>query len=83
MAVIQTNPVEKPTAKKRAGAKATKELDRIVSESFKLETAEATQFRSLSARANYLSQDRPNANYAAKELCREFAVPDKNSCLKL
>ena len=40
-------------------------------------------FRALSARANDLSQDRPDINYASKELCREFAVPNKNSVLEL
>ena len=83
VAATGTKPVKKPTAKKRAGAKATKKLERLVSKGFELEPAEATMFRALSARANDLSQDRPDISYAGKELCREFAVPNKNSFLKL
>ena len=66
MAAARTKPVTKPTAKKRAGAKATKKLERLVSKGFELEPAEATMFRALSARANYLSQDRPDISYQAK-----------------
>ena len=43
----------------------------------------ATLFRALSARANYLSQDRPDCNVITKELCREFAVPTTRSYLRL
>ena len=83
VAAAMTKPVKKPTAKKRAGAKATKKLERLVSKGFELEPAEATMFRALSACANYLSQDRPDISYPGKELCREFAFPNKNSFLKL
>ena len=83
MAAARTKPVEKPTAKTRAEAKATKKLERLVSKDSELEPAKATHFRALSARANYLSQDRPDISYAGKELCREFAVPNNNSFLKL
>ena len=43
----------------------------------------ATAFRALAARANHLSHDRPDLAYAAKELCREFAVPTQASLLRL
>ena len=36
---------------------------------------EARRFRSLAARANYLSQDRPDIQFAAKEVCRRMARP--------
>ena len=75
VAAARTKPVKKPTAKKRAGAKISKKLERLVSKAFELEPAKATMFRALSARANYLSQDRPDISYAGKELCQEFAVP--------
>ena len=58
---------------KRQGAKAVKKLERLSSNSFVLPPEEATMFRALSARANFLSQDRPDINFATKELCREFA----------
>ena len=40
-------------------------------------------FRALGARANYLALDRPDIAYAAKELCREFSAPTKQSYVKL
>ena len=40
-------------------------------------------YRALSARCNYLSQDRPDISFASKELCREFVVPTVNSFKKL
>ena len=43
----------------------------------------ATLFRALAARANYLSQDRPDCAFVAKELCREFAVPTWQSMARL
>ena len=81
MAATWTKPVKKPTAKKRAGAKATKKMERLLPKGFELEPAEATMFRALSARANYLSQDRSDINYAGAEICRELAVPKKNPSL--
>ena len=66
----------------RQGAKAVKKLERV-SSSGDLTPAEATAFRALSARANYLAQDRPDIAFSTKELCREFAIPNRNSYLKL
>ena len=37
--------------------------------------AEATRFRAVAARANYLSGDRPDIQYAVKENCRRMAKP--------
>ena len=54
---------------KRQGAKAVKKLERIHS-SGDLSPVEATGFRALSARANYLAQDRPDLAFSTKELCR-------------
>ena len=81
VAAARAKPVKKPTAKKRAGAKTTKTTERLVSKGFELEPAEATMFRDLSARARDLSQDQPDISCANKELCQEFAVPNKNSFL--
>ena len=44
---------------------------------------EATNYRSIAARANYLSADRPDIMYAVKELCRGMATPSKGHWLKL
>ena len=40
-----------------------------------LNTKEAREFRGLAARANYLAQDRPDIQYAAKEACRGHGQP--------
>ena len=47
-----------------------------------LKGEEATKFRALTARANYLAQDRPDAQYAVKEIARRMATPRANDwCL--
>ena len=40
-----------------------------------LSSKDAREFRGLAARANYLAQDRPDLQYAAKEACRGMAKP--------
>ena len=40
-----------------------------------LEPRLATEFRGLAARANYLSLDRPDIQFATKGICREMAKP--------
>ena len=40
-----------------------------------LNPAATTQYRALTARANYLSQDRAEIQYAVKELCRSMSAP--------
>ena len=39
--------------------------------------AEAARLRAVAARANYLSGDRPDIQYAVKEICRGMAKPVK------
>ena len=36
---------------------------------------EAARFRAVAARANYLAADRPDIQYAVKEICRKIAKP--------
>ena len=67
----------------RLGAKAVKQAERLESVGFELDADEATNFRALAARANYLAMDRPEISYASKELCRDFAKPTKMSWDKL
>ena len=43
----------------------------------------ATEFRGLAARANYLSLDRPDIQFATKEICREMAKPTERGMLKI
>ena len=40
------------------------------------------EFRGLAARANYLSADRGDMQYAVKELCRGMAAPTRGECKK-
>ena len=60
---------------KRIGAKAAKNARRFESAGEVLNESEATMFRALAARANYLALDRPECAYATKELCRFLATP--------
>ena len=43
--------------------------------------AAATQYRGLTARANYMSQDRADIQFAVKELCRCMSAPTKETSL--
>ena len=44
---------------------------------------EATAFRAIAARANYLSIDRADIRFATKEACRDMAQPTRGSWMKL
>ena len=48
-----------------------------------LSPAAATQYRGLTARANYMAQDRAEIQYAVKELCRTMSAPTNDSWGKL
>jgi hypothetical protein len=48
-----------------------------------LEASEQTPFRALAARMNYLAQDAPEVQFAAKEVCREMARPTRDGWRKL
>ena len=75
--------VSKKTCKpKRVGAKAAKALE-FDSKGEVLTASEATLFRALAARANYLAMDRPECAFATKELCRFFATPTKTGVEQL
>ena len=44
----------------------------------RLSPTEASSYRGLAARANFLSQDRPDLQYASKEMSRWMAVPRRS-----
>ena len=44
---------------------------------------DATGYRALSARSNYLAQDRSDIQYAVKEICRAMSAPTKGDLRKL
>ena len=80
---VRTFPANKNKYQKRSGAEATKKLEQLESVGHELNPKEATVFRALSARANYLARDRVDIAYNSKELCRDFAVPNQRSYNKL
>ena len=69
--------------KKRVGAKAVKQFEHLSRAEGALSQSDATTYRAISARSNYLAQDRPDASFSSKELCRDFATPNTNSYDKL
>ena len=48
-----------------------------------LETKDAGHFRALAARANYLALDRPDIQYAVKEICRGMSRPTRGDLARL
>jgi hypothetical protein len=48
-----------------------------------LPKAESTQFRAIAARANYLAADRPDIQYAVKEICKKMSNPVASDWRKL
>ena len=48
-----------------------------------LKGGDATCFRALAARANYLALDRPDIAFVRKELCRSFSCPSRSSATLL
>ena len=83
MMVMAAIKATKRKVNSRIGAKKVKKFEQLLSPGEALSPDEATAFRALSARANYLAQDRPDLAFAAKELCREFANPSRQSYGKL
>ena len=84
LCATRTKPAYKgPPGAKRQGAKAVKKMERAANADFLLTREEATMFRALSARANFLSQDKPDINFSTKELCREFSQPNQKSYMRL
>ena len=59
------------------GSKAAKFAERMEMGGDELDEEAATMYRALAARLLYLSMDRPEVAYAAKELCRHFSHPTK------
>jgi hypothetical protein len=48
-----------------------------------LDAASASLYRSITARVNYLAQDRPDLAYACKEACRDMCSPTQKSWTRL
>ena len=67
MLAVRTPPANAIKRKKRQGTKATKKLEQLASVGHELNSKEATAFRALAARCNYLAQDHAEIEYSAKE----------------
>ena len=74
---------KKSFKRKRVGARQAKAAERLENPSDVLQGEDATSFRALAARANYLALDRPDIAFSTKELCRGFANPTKASVILL
>ena len=61
------------------GLKVTGGHEEEKEDDYELEPKEAKQFRGVAARGNYLAQDCPDIQYAAKEICRGMAKPSFRS----
>lgn len=72
-----SNPLDCPVARDTAEGG-----DRGVDEEHEADELETRNFRAVAARANYLGQDRPDVQFAAKELCRDMARPSADSWRK-
>ena len=71
--------VSKRYKKKRMGVKAAKAAEKLKGIAGALGPEQATAFRAMAARANYLALDRPDISFGTKELCRCFAAPTKDA----
>ena len=69
--------------KSRQGARKVRKLELAEGAGHELSPEDATPFRAMAARANYMAQDRPDCSFVSKELCRESAVPTKHSFERL
>ena len=81
--LIATVSKKKKFEKKRLGTKAVKAAERLSDASGNLDAESATMYRALSARVNYLANDKPDIAFTAKELCRDFWKPTAKSVEKL
>ena len=57
--------------------------EEVATEDEELSAEVATDFRGLADRANYLSLDRVDIQYATKEICRDMAAPKASSMSKM
>ena len=82
-AATRTKPATTNKHAKRVGAKKAKRLELDDRFEYTLRAQDATIYRALAARCNYLAQDRPDLAFGVKKLCRESSVPNLNSFKKV
>jgi hypothetical protein len=66
------------TAKSK-GFNTTGKIEEADESVLEVEPDDATAFRAVAAWINYLAQDRPDIQFAAKEICRSMSSPTRNS----
>ena len=62
---------------KSVGTPGVKHVFEMTSRDKPLAVEKHTAFRAIAARGNYLGPDRPEMQYAAKEICRWMAAPSR------
>ena len=60
-----------------------KETRELGDEADLLDPHEATLFRAIAARANYLAQDRADIQFTVKEICAQMANPNREGWRRL
>ena len=75
LGLLDANPVSTPGETENRDDEADNEKP--------LSAHDATKFRGLAARANYLAADRTDVMYSVKEICRQMAAPTVGSLKKL
>ena len=65
------------------GLSTTGRTELVEDDDSEVEEDEATAFRAVAARVNFLAQDRPDLQFAAKEACRSMSCPTRNSWASL
>ena len=79
--VVEQLGVEATRSVATPGVDGTDETDN--EEDIDIEGADITRFRGVAARCNYLSFDRPDMQFATKEVCREMSKPTTGSLRRL
>ena len=78
--LVQAKPLGTPGVEETTDSKGSGKEE---SKSPPLEAGLASLFRAITVRANYISQDRADVQYAVKELCRRMSDPDEESMVRL
>ena len=81
--IVRELGMETARAVSTPGAAESREEAEANEDSPELEKADATAYRGLAARLNYLALDRPDLQFAAKECAKRMAKPKESDWLKL
>ncbi len=65
------------------GLSATGRIEEAEEDELEVEAGDATAFRDVAARINFLAQDRSDIQFSAKEVCRTTSSPTRGSWARL